>query len=66
MTPLSDNLVFIPHTGFAGCRTLLDVFAQHLSNGFSVKDAAKEMGKDYAAGNAMMQVLRKNLGPQAV
>lgn len=45
--------------------TKLDQFAEHLANGLSVKAAAKTMGKDYAAGNAMMQVLRKKLGAQA-
>lgn len=66
MTPLSDNLVFVPHTGMAGCRTKLDMFAEYLANGLTVKVAAQAMGKSYADGNAMMQVLRKKLGKQAI
>lgn len=62
---LGGGLIFIPHTGLAGCRTKLDAFAEHLANGLSVKEAGAAVGKDYAAANAMMQVIRKRLGKQA-
>lgn len=63
---LSDNLVFVAHTGMAGCKTKLDAFAEHLANGLTVKQAAAAIGKSYHDGNAMMQVIRKRLGKQAV
>lgn len=45
--------------------TKLDIFAEHLSNDLSVKDAARLMGRNIHYGNALMQRLRKRLGPQA-
>lgn len=46
--------------------TKLDQFAEHLANGLTPREAAKRMGHLPAYGNAMMQVIRKKLGAQAV
>lgn len=41
------------------------VFAEHLANGLSPREAAKAMGRGQDYGNALMQRIRKRLGPQA-
>lgn len=41
-------------------------FAEFLANGYSVAQAARAVGVSRAYGNAMLQRIRKRLGPQAV
>jgi len=43
-----------------------DRFAEHLANGLSVPEAAARVGATSAYGNAMLQRIRRRLGPQAV
>lgn len=40
-------------------------FAEYLSQGLTVAQAAQRMGRDYNYGNAMLQRIRKKLGEQA-
>ena len=44
----------------------LDQFAEYLAEGYSVSDAAYLAYGTRTVGNAMMQRIRKRLGPQAV
>jgi hypothetical protein len=46
--------------------TTLDRFAELLAEGFTVSKAAQQLGVSSAYGNAMLQRIRKRLGPQAV
>lgn len=64
---------YIHHNGFSRSRprlpidmTQLDTFAELLSEGLTVTQAAKRMGFDYSYGNAMLQRIRAKLGPQAI
>jgi hypothetical protein len=43
-------------------RTRTDVFAQHLANGLSVVEAAREMSIYSGDANGMMQRIRRSLG----
>ena len=44
----------------------IDRFAQFLADGYSVRQAATSLGLSFAYGNALLQRIRKRLGPQAV
>lgn len=46
--------------------TTMDHFAQLLSEGLSVRQAAGRMGFSYDYGNAMLQRIRRKLGAQAI
>lgn len=41
------------------------VFAEHLAAGLTPVEAARAMGRGQDYGNAIMQRIRKRLGPQA-
>jgi hypothetical protein len=45
---------------------VLDQFAELLSEGMTVRQAANRMGYEYDYGNAMLQRIRRKLGKQAV
>jgi transposase-like protein len=58
--------MFIPHSGLArsGMKTI-DQFAELLAEGYGVTAAARMLGVEPTYGNAMLQRIRKRLGPQA-
>lgn len=56
---------FVPHTGYAGCPTKLDEFAEYLAEGYSPADAARIVYGTSGCGNSMLQRIRRRLGPQA-
>lgn len=63
---IQQRAVFIPHSGFASAGvSKLDQFAEHLADGLSVPEAAQRVGWASSQGNAMLQRIRKRLGPQA-
>lgn len=46
--------------------SLLDQFAELLAEGFTVPEAARQLHIKTAYGNALLQRMRKRLGPQAI
>lgn len=46
--------------------SLIDRFAEHLAECGNVAIASRRVGVSSAYGNAMLQRIRKRLGPQAV
>lgn len=44
----------------------IDHFAELLAEGYGVTKAARMLGVEPTYGNAMLQRIRKRLGPQAV
>lgn len=64
---ITHRAVFIPHSGKAKQPlTQMNTFAELLSEGLSVRQAANRMGYGYEYGNAMLQRIRRKLGSQAI
>lgn len=57
---------FIPHSGRADGLSKLDLFAENLAEGWTPNEAALAVYGTRTIGNAMLQRIRKRLGPQAV
>jgi transposase len=55
-----------PRVPAPGQLPTLDRFADLLADGIQAEDAAERLGYSRAYGNAMLQRIRKRLGPQAI
>lgn len=64
------QMAFIPHPGrsfkVVKDASRADRFAEHLAHGATVAVASELVGVSAAYGNAMLQRIRRRLGPQAI